>query len=101
MMCVKLSIAFSLILAAGSIYAADTLDPHIAKFFTPPPEYAKDFGNYRSPLKFDDGTEVKTATDWQKRREEIRKNWHDMMGAWPPLIEKPKIDFLAQEKRDN
>lgn len=101
MMRVKLAIAFSLILAAGSIHAADTLDPRIAKFFTPPPEYAKDFGNYRSPLKFDDGTEVKNAADWQKRREEIRKNWHDMMGAWPPLIEKPKIEFVSQEKRDN
>jgi hypothetical protein len=76
------------------------LDPRIAKFFKPPAEYAKDFGNYRSPLKFDDGTESKSADDWKKRREEIRKNWHEMMGPWPQLIEKPKIEYLKTEVRD-
>jgi dienelactone hydrolase len=93
---VAVSLSFSAFFAS-----ADEPDPRIAKFFTPPAEYAKDFGNYRSPLKFDDGSEVKTAADWQKRREEIRKNWHEMMGAWPPLIEKPSIEFVSNEKRDN
>src|SRR5262249_51763982 len=78
----------------------DELDPRIAKYFTPPAEYAKDLGNYRSPLKFDDGSEVKTAEDWKKRREEILKNWHEMMGPWPALIEKPKFEYLEKEDRD-
>lgn len=89
-----------LFLIASNSSAADDLDPRIAKYFQPPAEYAKDFGGYRSPLKFADGTEVKTAEDWKKRREEIRKNWHEMMGAWPALIEKPKIEYLEKEMRD-
>jgi len=88
------------LLVATTSGRADELDPRIAKFFSPPAEYAKDFGKYRSPLKFEDGTEVKSAADWKKRREEIRKNWHEMMGPWPALIEKPKLEFLEKEERE-
>lgn len=80
---------------------AAKLPDKLAPFFRPPEEFAKDFGNYRSPLKFDDGSPVKTAADWPKRREEILKTWHGLMGAWPALIEKPKIDYLAKERREN
>ena len=79
----------------------NTLAEKIAPFFRPSAELAKDFGAYRSPLKFADGTPVKTKDDWQKRRQEIAKSWHDMMGAWPALIEKPKIEYLAKERREN
>jgi hypothetical protein len=77
------------------LLAALAAPPH----FTPPPELAKDFGGYRSPLIFDDGTPVKTAADWRKRREEILKYWHGKMGAWPPLIEKPKLEIVKTEQR--
>jgi len=77
--------------------AAEGFDP---KLFKPPAEYAGEFGAYRSPLKFDDGTEVKSAQDWKKRREEIRKNWHEMMGPWPEMIENPKVEFLEKEMRE-
>jgi len=73
----------------------------IVPFFRPPPELADDFGKYRSVLKFYDGTPVKTRSDWKKRREEIRNTWHGLMGDWPPLIKKPKIEYLAQERREN
>jgi len=73
----------------------------IAPFFNPPPEYAHDLGSYKSPLNFFDGTPVKTREDWRRRREEILKTWHGIMGAWPPLIEKPKIEYLSQERREN
>ena len=72
----------------------------IAPFFKPPPELANDFGNFRSPLKFDDGTPVRTPEDWAKRRVEIRKYWHDALGEWPPLIEKPKLEYLEKEQRE-
>ncbi len=72
----------------------------LAPYFKPPKELANDFGSYRSPLKFDDGIDVKTATDWKKRREEIRKYWHAQMGEWPALIEKPKVELGAKEDRD-
>ena len=66
----------------------------LAPFFHPPAQYADEFGSYRSPLKFEDGTWVKTAADWVRRREEIRKQWHDLMGPWPPILEAPKVEFL-------
>ena len=81
--------------------AADPLPKSLAPYFAPPADFAGQFGDYRSPLRFADGSEVKTAADWQRRREEIRKSWHDLMGPWPPPIEKPKLDVLASERRDN
>ncbi len=73
----------------------------LAPFFRPPAEYANDLGNYRSPLKFDDGRPVKNADDWAKRRHEILKAWHELMGPWPPVIDKPKIEYLKKERREN
>jgi dienelactone hydrolase len=73
----------------------------IAPFFSPPPKLANDFGEYRSPLRFYNGTSVKTQQDWQKRRNEILKTWHGIMGKWPPLIENPKIEYLGKKHREN
>lgn len=73
----------------------------LAPFFRPPKEFANDLGTYRSPLRFADGSPVKTAADWTKRRQEILKTWHGAMGQWPPLIERPKIEYLEKERRDN
>jgi hypothetical protein len=72
----------------------------LAPFFRPPPELAKDFGAYRSPLTFSDGSPVKTADDWPRRRREILKTWHDVLGPWPDLIENPRIEYLKKEQRD-
>ncbi len=79
---------------------ADEPPAKLAPYLKPPKELANDFGSYRSPLKFDDGTDVKTAADWKKRRKEIRKYWHAQMGEWPALIEKPKVELGAKEDRD-
>lgn len=70
----------------------------IARFFEPPAELAGELGDYRSPLIFDDGRPVKTADQWQRRRQEILKFWHDELGPWPPLIEKPAIETLGAER---
>ncbi len=80
-------------------FAADP-PAKIAPHFTPPKELAADLGSHRSPLKFEDGTDVKTAADWQKRRTEIKTYWHGLMGEWPALIEKPKVELGAKEQRD-
>ncbi|VTR95428.1 sialidase : Uncharacterized protein OS=Planctomyces maris DSM 8797 GN=PM8797T_30856 PE=4 SV=1: Abhydrolase_5 [Gemmata massiliana] len=79
---------------------ADEPPAKLAPYFKPPKELVNDFGGYRSPLRFDDGTDVKTAADWKKRREEIRKYWHVQMGEWPALIAKPKVELSAKEDRD-
>src|SRR5689334_6637608 len=73
----------------------------IAPFFQPPPEFAGKLGSYRSPLLFDDGTPVRMATEWPRRREEILKTWHGLMGPWPPVIERPKVETLSETRREN
>ncbi|MHC4642696.1 MAG: prolyl oligopeptidase family serine peptidase [Planctomycetota bacterium] len=73
----------------------------IAPFFKPPRVFADDFGDYRSILKFYNGTAVKTASDWNKRRQEILTTWRGVVGDWPPLIEKPRIEYLAKGRRGN
>lgn len=79
---------------------AGKLPEKLAPYFRPPPKYANDFGKYKSPLKFYDGRDVKTAADWQQRRQEILDKWHGEMGKWPPVIQKPKIEYLQKERRD-
>jgi hypothetical protein len=90
----------TLCLITGSPVRADDLPKDLAPFFTPPKAFADDFGTYRSPLKFDDGTPVRTADDWAKRRRELLEYWHGVMGPWPAVIEKPKVEYLAKERRD-
>jgi len=98
-MTLRLSLICIACLFASSAFA-DEPPAKLAPYFKPPAEFAEDFGTYRSPLKFDDGTEVKNAKDWDKRRAEIRKYWHTQMGAWPALMEKPKMELGAKEDRD-
>jgi hypothetical protein len=64
-----------------------------------PVEFVGKFSPGKSPLVFNDGTPVKTADEWSKRRSEILADWHAIMGAWPPVIEKPKIEVLETKAR--
>lgn len=73
----------------------------IAPYFTPPAEFAKQRGEYRSPLLFADGSPVKTPQDWARRREEILDHWHGVMGAWPPLVERPTLETIEETRREN
>ena len=84
--------------AFGPAWGED-VPARLAPFFKPPAQLASEFGGYRSPLLFDDGTEVRTAKDWEKRRGEILNYWHTAMGKWPALIEKPRIEYRAKERR--
>src|SRR5262245_37483547 len=92
-------------LAASFASAEDTAKDDawakIAPYFTPPKEFAGDTGGYASPLKFYDGRPVETAEQWPQRRAEILREWHKMLGPWPPLVEKPKVEFLEKEHREN
>lgn len=73
----------------------------IAPYFQAPPAYVGQLGPYRSPLLFTDGTAVKTAADWTRRREELRRQWQELMGPWPPILENPKLELLSKSRRDN
>jgi hypothetical protein len=77
--------------------AATSIDETVqilAPFFHPPSDYSNQFGSYRSPLIFEDGSLVKTPADWRRRREEILRQWHSLMGPWPPVLPAPKFEFL-------
>src|SRR5439155_5711743 len=73
----------------------------LAEFFAPPEKYRSDFGGFRSPLLFADGAMARTPADWQGRRSEILSTWHKIMGPWPPLIEKPRMEVVNTMRRDN
>ncbi|MCI0360368.1 MAG: S9 family peptidase [Planctomycetaceae bacterium] len=76
------------------------LGQKLSPYYQPPAEFAGKLGTYRSPLKFADGSVAKTPEDWAKRRAEILKIWHERLGPWPPLIEKPKVEQLSVEERE-
>jgi dienelactone hydrolase len=69
-------------------------------FTQPPAEFAGKFGTYQSPLKFADGSLAKTPADWTRRRAEILKTWHQRLGAWPPLVERPTIKRLETVEKE-
>ena len=78
----------------------DSVWKQIATFFHPPSEYANQFGAYKSPLTFYDGRSVQSPADWQRRRQEILHYWHNMLGRWPALIERPRIEYLENQRRE-
>jgi hypothetical protein len=75
-------------------------DAQVSQSFVPPARWQNDFGRYRSPLIFADGTRVRSAADWARRRVEIREQWMELMGQWPPLITKPEVEVLSEQRRE-
>lgn len=73
----------------------------IDTFFAPPSKYKDVYGDFRSPLVFYDGKEVKNKRQWRKRRKEIRSQWMSMMGEWPDLMKKQKMKVIDSEEREN
>lgn len=100
----------SLLLAIGVVFCGrcsgdssivpTRVPEEIAPFFKPPPQFTDDFGDYRSVMKFYDGAAVKTPADWIRRRQEILRTWTAIVGSWPPLIEKPRIEYVAKQLRE-
>lgn len=70
-------------------------------YFTPAEAFRGDLGDYRSPMRFADGTQVRTAADWQARRAELKKMWTQLLGSWPPLITRPQLEVLKSTRREN
>jgi len=83
-----------------SVQKASDIWKEIVQYFSPPEEFKDQYGEYRSPLKFYDGRQVKTPEDWQKRRTEILDRWNELMGKWPPLIKNQKMEVLESIYRD-
>ncbi len=74
----------------------ETIEP----YFSPPKIWQGDFGQYRSPLRFADGTQVKTPEDWQRRRGQIVQQWQSLLGQWPALIQDPQVAILDSQSHD-
>ena len=92
--------AVVLVLAvAGFTFAEKPVPAEFAPFFRPPAEFTQ-LGDFRSPLIFADGTRVRTAEEWPRRRAEIRSQWEEVMGVWPELIAHPRIELISSETRD-
>jgi hypothetical protein len=83
--------------ATSAADAWRAISPH----FGPPAEFEGNYGDYRSPLRFSDGSVAETPEDWQRRRKEIAGAWHSLMGPWPELIERPNVVYLEQTRRDD
>jgi hypothetical protein len=98
--------AFLMTMAAGAMAgplmaAKRPAWDEIALYFKPPKEWRGKFGEYRSPLIFKDGSKVKTPADWARRRAELLKDWQGLLGHWPALITKPKVQVLEEKRREN
>ena len=89
----------SFILSTVFLFAESIPKPSPAHF-SPPAEFVGKLGDYRSPLRFNDDRLVKTSADWAKRREEILRQWNGLMGDWPKLLEKPKLELVGKSQRE-
>ncbi|MEX1212523.1 MAG: prolyl oligopeptidase family serine peptidase [Balneolaceae bacterium] len=70
----------------------------LAPYFEPPDTFAGEFGDYPDLFEFEDGSRVESASDWEMRREEIRSEWHRMMGVWPELLNDPEVEVLERDE---
>ncbi len=68
-------------------------------YATLPTEFQGQLAAGRSLLRFHDGSAVKTPDDWQRRRTEILADWNRLMGAWPPIVDKPTVELLETTYR--
>ncbi|MBC8348745.1 MAG: hypothetical protein H8E24_09020, partial [Verrucomicrobia bacterium] len=94
--------SFAVYAATGSSLGAVEQNKweNIAPFFEPPEEWRGQYGDYRSPLVFKDGSKVETAADWARRRQEIRADWMRLMGPWPKLITNPVVRTIEETRRE-
>jgi dienelactone hydrolase len=72
----------------------------IEPFSRPPDKFAGKLGSFRSPLLFNDGSVVKRADEWPRRRTEILREWTELMGPWPKIIEQPKMEIVSESRRE-
>jgi hypothetical protein len=63
-------------------------------YFYAPDSLRADFGNFRSPLIFNNGQKVKTPKQWENRKQEIKADWENYLGKWPELDKKQTFQYL-------
>lgn len=80
--------------------AQDALRNTNPPFSQVPDEFQNALDDLPSPLIFKDGRRVQTVRDWQARREEIRKDWLEITGPWPAVVERPGIEVTESIDRE-
>lgn len=93
-------IFFCATIARAEEPTAAALWAKLAPFTQPPVEFTGQFGTYRSPLTPAGGEKITTAEQWKARRGELLKLWHERLGPWPPLVEKPAVKRLETAEKD-
>lgn len=80
--------------------AQGTAWDRIAPLFTVPDRFADQHGPYRSTLVFSDGRPVRTVADWDRRRQQLLAEWHELMGPWPPVLSGARLEALGESRRE-
>jgi hypothetical protein len=94
------ALAAALLVTSPAAFAAD-LPKELAALFSPAAEFQNNFGQYKSLLVFSNGSPVRSAADWEKRRAEIRAEWESHIGRWPELVARPKLEYLSTTNRES
>ena len=89
------------VIAWPNLMARPNVTRKIDSYFSPPEKWRGKFGEFRSPLIFNNGERANTAADWRRRRLELRRDWMRLLGPWPGLIAKPKVEVLETKRREN
>lgn len=92
----KLTAIVALIVLSPASGIASTSGERVAPFFNPPADLASERAPLRNLLRFEDGRLARSAADWIRRRSEIKDHWTGALGKWPALLQKPRIDVIAQ-----
>lgn len=96
-----LGLALAALTLVGAAAGAQSIDdPRVVPLFEVPQEFRGQFGDYRSPLVFADGSRVQTAADWARRRAELLAEWQALLGPWPPVLTQPAFEVLATTPED-
>ena len=81
----------------GQIWAGE-ICAELRPFFEAP---SGEVGKYSTLLRFKNGDSVRTASDWQKRRQEIKAEWERLMGQWPALLTNNAVIIGQTTRREN
>jgi dienelactone hydrolase len=97
-----LVVVVALLPVAAPVFGSRAALPvDLAPYFRAPELLTRQFDERRSPLLRPDGSRIATAAEWVQRRAEIRREWFDLLGPWPELIEAPRLEIFRTEPRDN
>ena len=86
-------VAFPLV--AGAQWSL--LQPH----FQVPERFEGDRGVQRDYMTLKNGQPVQSPADWQQRREELRAEWMQAMGEWPPLLEDQELEVVESRRMED